>query len=163
MPSILFVDWSNRFRSPLAAACLLQRASSLNLEGDCHIESAGTWAVQGQPAEPSPGWVAANFGLDVQEHSSRPVNREMLERCDLVLVMEASQKRTLEIEFPHSAPKIMLLSEISQGSAYNIPEPTANQYRSYLEVGKKIVQLVTDGFDQICARVLQLRDYSEIS
>ena len=52
------------------------------------VVSAGTRAVEGEPASPLSVEVAAQHGIDLAAHRARRVTPELLAASDLVLVME---------------------------------------------------------------------------
>src|SRR5512139_571135 len=105
MPSVLFVCTANRFRSPLAAGILKkalaeeerQRASSWNIgqASDWDVTSAGLQAVPGLPALPDVLEAAAQLGIDLSDHLSRPVEDLDLQAYDLILVMQQSHRDSL--------------------------------------------------------------------
>jgi len=56
------------------------------------VVSAGTRAVEGEPASPLSVEVAAQHGIDLAAHRARRVTPELLAASDLVLVMEPSHR-----------------------------------------------------------------------
>ena len=77
---LLVLCEANICRSPLAAH-LLQNLT------DLRIDSAGLTAREGDAADPIYLNMAQTLGLDLTEHRSKPVNRELLTEADLILVM----------------------------------------------------------------------------
>ena len=125
MPSILFVCTANQFRSPIAAACLsnlIEREE--RIQKRWRVESAGTWARSGISAPIIAVQVAHSLGLPgLEGHLTRRVDRALLARFDLVIVMEIGHKEALCIEFPSMCQRLYLLSEIVDGIRYDIPDP----------------------------------------
>ncbi len=94
MPSILFVCTANQFRSPIAAAkfsCLLGKDE---LTKEWTVDSAGTWAEEGLPVHPKAIQAATKLGLTLSEHASREVNKDILNKADLIVVMEHGSSRS---------------------------------------------------------------------
>ena len=153
MYSVLFVCTANRFRSPIAEAYFCELLIKHNVEKQWKVGSAGTWAQPGFPAVPSVEWIHENLELDVSEHQSKPISQEMVSKYDLVLVMEANQKEALTVEFPKESCKIFMLTELTDGPVYDIPDPVIQTDEDYLSVAREIVNLVEKSFQKICQRV----------
>lgn len=86
---VLFVCHANLCRSPLAHAILVQRASEAGLSPRFEVDSAGTWAEQGQAPHPRSVAVARARGIDLAcAGTSRGMLPDDLERFDHVLVMD---------------------------------------------------------------------------
>ena len=94
------------------------------------IESAGTWAVERAPASQGSQLALAELGLDLRDHFSRRVNREMLRSFDLILTMEKGQKEALKVEFPEVSGRVYLLSEIV-GKSHDIRDPIGMPVEMY--------------------------------
>lgn len=146
MRSVLFVCTANQCRSPMAMAIL--RAKTEDTPGDWKIESAGTWAVEGAPANQKTQQVLAEQGLDLSDHRSRMVTGEMLAGFNLILVMEPGHKEALQIEFPEAARRIHLLSEMI-GFSFTIVDPVGGEIEGYRATVREIDQILTEGMDRI--------------
>jgi protein-tyrosine phosphatase len=154
MPSILFVCFANRFRSPLAAAFFCYWLEKVKDCGSWSVSSAGTWAESGLPADRRAVEDAGNWGLDIKAHRSRQVDASILTKSDLVLVMETGQEEALQIEFPKEFGKIHLLSEVVDGSQYDIPDPFGESCIPHQEIALELYELIKRGFDNICKLAL---------
>ena len=89
--TVLVVCSGNTCRSPMAAA-LLRRALARRAEADPglllpEVFSAGTFAGDGAPASGGSLRAMETLGLDIEDHSSRALIPERLERCDVLLGM----------------------------------------------------------------------------
>jgi protein-tyrosine-phosphatase len=146
MQSVLLVCTANQCRSPMAMAILKSKAGQL--AGEWKIESAGTWAVEGVPANQKTQEVMAELGLDLRDHRSRMVNREMLAAFNLILVMEPGHKESLQIEFPDEAKKVYLLSEMV-GLSFTVMDPVGGEIKDYRATAREIEHLLTDGLVKI--------------
>ena len=123
----LFVCMANQFRSPIAAACLQQIVQREYPEEEWVVESAGTWTKDGLPAPTHTLRIAQSLGLaGLERHATRQVHQALLDRFDLVLVMENGQKEALRFEFPSASGRIYLLSELVDGIDYDIPDPSSS-------------------------------------
>jgi len=123
MPTIVFVCTANQYRSPIAEACFKKETLKHKQEDEWTVLSAGTWTTDGLPGIPEAIDRARQLGVDIQAHRSQVITADMLQRADLVLVMEQGQKEALHIEFPDYKEKILMLSEAAKGIPYDIPDP----------------------------------------
>jgi len=113
---VLFVCTGNTCRSPLAAA-LASRLLCDRL--GCSPEelprrglwllSAGVATSGGSPASEESVAVAAEFGIDLSRHRSRPVNPELLSAADEVIAMTAAHIHALVHRFGPTGPPPRLL------------------------------------------------------
>ena len=121
--SILFVCLGNICRSPLAEAVMAHLAAGA--EGpDLHIDSAGTSAWHaGEPADPRTIDVARRHGIAVTSRS-RQVGPHDFEQFDLLIAMDADNRRNLLALCPPAhRQKIRLLREWDPQGAGDVPDP----------------------------------------
>jgi len=152
MPSILFVCTANQFRSPLAAAKFSRMLSTKELEREWTVSSAGTWAEGGLPLHPKAIQAAAKLGLTLKEHTTREVNKDMLNKADLIVVMEHGHREALESEFPECKERICLLSEVAGGSATDIDDPARTNFAE----ADAIAQRILDEVQKACVSLMDL-------
>ncbi len=107
--SVLCVCTGNICRSPLAQG-LLKR----NLPG-VEVASAGIGALAGAPMDPSAAAIAEREGLPVDDHRGRQITRDMTRDYDLIIVMEAGQKKWITANFPESRGRVFLASHWQGG------------------------------------------------
>lgn len=146
MFSILFVCTANICRSPMAMGLL--RNMVKNQPDMWTIESAGTWAPEGEPAAQRTQLVLRELGIDLQDHLSRQVNRGMLSQFNLILVMERGHKEALQIEFPQLAQRVYLLSEMIDAN-FEIQDPIGMSTSDFMQTRDEISQILTNGFGKI--------------
>lgn len=158
MPSVLFVCTANRFRSPLAEAafkkCLAEHGSLLGW----HVASAGTWTEPGLPPAPGALRAAKRLGLDIGRHRSQPVTLQLLSKTNLVIVMQASHREAIQLEFPQVTGRMMLLSEIVGHLPYDIPDPFETSDDNDQELAQEVCNLVERGYTGIVAFAQNLTD-----
>ena len=124
MPSVLFVCRANQFRSPVAAACFLRALKQQEIGSGWVVESAGTWTKTGLPVPSIVLRVTRRLGLSgLTRHVTRQLTAEILDQFDLIVVMESGQKEAIVSEFPARRRCVYLLSEIVDGTAYDIADP----------------------------------------
>lgn len=147
MPSVLFICTGNMFRSPIAEVVFRDQLERDGISG-WSVSSAGTWTTPGQPPPHETVELARSLGLDLSGHLTRLVDESMLAAADVVLVMEAGHKESLQIEFPESRKKVFLLAEVVKGMKYDIPDPAMAMGDPKI-ILKNLVTLVREGKEQI--------------
>jgi protein-tyrosine-phosphatase len=115
---------------------------------DWRIESAGTWAMDGQQAITRAQLVLREMGLDVGDHYSRTVTSEMLSSFDLILTMERGHKEALRTEFPEVAQRVFMLSEMIN-AMYDIQDPVGGSIAGFRETLNEIENILTRGSERI--------------
>jgi protein-tyrosine-phosphatase len=149
MPSILFVCTVNRFRSPLAEAVFRQELKKAGYPGDWTISSAGTWTEAGIPPMTDAIFAAAEVGLDISSHRSRPISADLVIDNTLIIVMHSNHKEALNVEFPEFHNKIFLLTEAIADTAHDIPDPFVTG-EPPLQIARELIDLIQTGWVRIC-------------
>jgi protein-tyrosine-phosphatase len=93
--------------------------------------------------------IAGHLHLDLSAHKSRRISRELLDSYDLVLVMESNHREALLVEFPEIKNRLFLLSEVTIGQAYNIPDPHAQPGDTFQDVATELQDLIDKGYKNI--------------
>ena len=108
---ILMVCGGNTCRSAMAEAIVRKLIESGSYPDDWIVESAGTGAVEGDPATDNAVVVLAELGLDLAGHRARLLAPEMVSRADIILTMERRHlERVLELD-PLAAPRARMLAQ----------------------------------------------------
>ena len=82
------------------------------VEGErVEVRSAGVLAATGSPATTLAAEAAGAAGLDLTDHRSSGLDNEVIERADLILVMELKHKRAIESSDPTTRGKVFRLGE----------------------------------------------------
>ena len=146
MRSVLFVCTANICRSPMAEG--LMKHKVLNKNEEWFVGSAGTWAINGEPAALNSQRAMQEMEIDIRSHRSRLVTRELLDSYQLVLTMESGHKEALRVEFPEYASRIYLLSEMV-GKKFDIADPIGGPMVDFRETANEIDRIIMDGFKKI--------------
>jgi protein-tyrosine phosphatase len=152
MTTVLFVCTANRFRSALAAKYFEKKLAGSE-QHNIQVQSAGTWGVNGQPATSDALQLAQAAGLDLKNHLSKIVTSEILSNADLIVVMEMGHKEAIIHEFPKSAQRVHLLSDLVRGVDYNIPDPYMTE-ESPDKIAYEIFCLIDQGYENIVKTAL---------
>ncbi|HSB01139.1 MAG TPA: hypothetical protein VLE49_10845 [Anaerolineales bacterium] len=149
MPSVLFVCTGNRCRSPLAAAIFWNRLCAWGRTEGWRVDSAGTWTQPGLPADPLAQKAAQEIGLDLRNHRTHSIDQFALNEYDLIVVMEKSHKEVLDAELSEYAGKICLLTHLA-GEIEDVPDPSAENYSSHMQIAKELLKLINTAYADIC-------------
>jgi protein-tyrosine phosphatase len=122
MKTLLVLCTGNIYRSPLVAALVQQRLAAANLAGAVEVISAGIFAIDGAPADPTVVTVLRERGIDIAHHRAHTVTIADLNTADLILVMEEAQRQSIFYRAPQLLYKVVLLSELS-GRHVDVPDP----------------------------------------
>lgn len=146
--SVLFVCTANLCRSPMSAALFTEMLKNDGVSESWCVESAGTWAKAGRRSPVKMCEVMAYRGLDLSEHSSRPITTELLHRFSLIVTMEPGQKEALIIEFPDIADRIYTLGELS-GRNRAVEDPVGGTNEEFERTAVDIEELLSLGRTRI--------------
>lgn len=153
MPEITFICTANQFRSPIAAAYFKKKLETNGIT-DVIVSSAGTWTEAGFPAHTKALIEATKLGLDLRDHKTREINKEIVDHVDLLVVMEQGQKEAIECEFPDAKGKIILLGSIKGENENEIPDPAKENFKNSAEVVQEIIFCIESGFSRLIDLVL---------
>ena len=110
---ILFICTGNTCRSPMAAGYF---KSLLNSDETNRVEvlSAGTFAGNGEPASANSIRSARKLGIDISDHKSALLTRELAESADIIVAMTESHKHAIGAISPTALKKTRLMAQLSE-------------------------------------------------
>lgn len=152
MKTIVFVCTANICRSPMAAALMRQQLAALGLSDEIEVQSAGVWARAGSSASDGSAMVLARQGISLNDHRSQPMTAQLLERADIVLVMEEDHRRSLFYLEPKHLRKVFLLTEMV-GRSKDIADPYGGPIEGYARTAAQLDQLLAEGMPTILKRL----------
>ena len=127
--NILVVCKGNICRSPLAEAYL----RSILPNSGITVASAGLDTTDGKPAHPFAKSVADLHGLTLERHLTAQITREMVDRADVILVMELAQLNSMLKLCPRVRDKVFVLSEFNGSSCLDISDPFTGTVEDFQE------------------------------
>ena len=119
--TVLFVCTGNTCRSALAQAIFSQKSREAGLE--IRFLSAGTTALEGDPASAHARTVAREKGLDLDSHVAAAVSAEHVAQADVILTMREAQKAEILARFPEAGGKVFVIGEYLDNSGHEVPDP----------------------------------------
>jgi protein-tyrosine-phosphatase len=143
--SVLFVCTGNLHRSPLAEYFF---KSKIGENPNWRISSAGTYTRDGIPSPPEVRMVMTKYGIEVKDHRSREITRELIEQNNLVLCLASNHKEALRAEFSEFADRIYLLSEMV-GKNEDVDDPIGGPLIEFEAVAREIDAYLTQGYQRI--------------
>lgn len=106
--SFLFVCHGNIMRSPMCEALMNQ--ACVDLHQGVSVTSAGLNAIPGTEAHPWAVSAARDYGISLEQHRSRLLTDEMVERAEVVFAMDYQNQVQLISRWPNAKQKVYLLS-----------------------------------------------------
>ena len=130
MKTLLFVCSGNLHRSVMAAALTGELVRQVGHE--LNIGSAGTLRLTGRTSPPEVHEVLGEIGLDVTDHRSRPLSRTLIERADVIIVMEDRHGDSVIGLIPEAEHKLIYLGDYLEDPK-DVPDPigqSTSQFRN---------------------------------
>lgn len=137
--NILVICIGNICRSPMAEA-LLKSALATSNKGDCVVSSAGLGALVGHPPDIKACQLMMEKGIDISGYRACQINKEMIRKADLILVMELAHKTAIEMIEPSAKGKVF---RVGEWGGFDISDP----YQKELPAFKKSLNLIEQGIN----------------
>jgi len=122
---ILFVCTGNTCRSPMAEGIAKDMFSKKNIRNH-FVLSAGIQNITGEAASENSIAAMKEIDLDISEHRSTLVRRELIEEADKILTMTIAQRDLLTIAYydvDNIDKKVQTLSFFSNGEDRDLEDP----------------------------------------
>ena len=138
---ITFVCSGNICRSPMAEGILKQKLNRDILEGKIEINSAGTLNLPTSVASLRAVTVAGEHDINIEDHLSRPVNRRIVDRANLIFCLADNHYNYFAKNYPTHKKKIHLLKEYDISgnfTGFSIDDPIGRSEDFYREIYNEI-------------------------
>ncbi|MEC7583020.1 MAG: Sua5/YciO/YrdC/YwlC family protein, partial [Planctomycetota bacterium] len=149
--NILFLCTGNTCRSPLAEVLAQHRlADRLGIDPQTLLargllfQSSGIAAANGAPASEGSLMCAAELGLDLSRHQSRPLTARLLAQADHIYCLSNSHRLALLDLTPEVAEKTELLST----DGHDIADPYGQSLEVYREAREQIAAAIDARIDE---------------
>lgn len=130
----------NICRSPMAEGLFKDALATTN-HHDCHVSSAGLGALVNHPPDEKSCQLMLTRNIDISCYRARQLDKEMIRKADLILVMESSHKSAIEELEPSSKGKVFRLGNWGN---YDIPDP----YKKNLSAFENSFKLIERGVSE---------------
>jgi len=119
---------------------LLRQMLSKKRAANVRIHSAGTHGLDDQPAAPFAIQAAAEMGIDLSGHRARSLDRDMVVKADLILVMEPFHREIVARAVPREeSDKLRLLADFERPrQSDTIDDPYTRSLKIYRACLKRI-------------------------
>lgn len=89
------------------------------------VLSSGLQTSKGKPADQTAMKISEEFAVNLDSHQTTPSSLELIEKSDLLFVMEASHLLNIISKYPSSRKKVFLLSTLNRKSlnSWTIDDP----------------------------------------
>ncbi len=131
--NILIVCTGNTCRSPMAEGLLRHMLQSMCGEEGFQVISAGTAALEGDPAAEHAVTVLAERGIDLSGHRSRSLSRDLIVQANRILAMTEQHRDAVLVLVPEAEENIQVLA---------MPDPFGMPVEVYRECAQELEKLL---------------------
>jgi len=133
--NVMFVCTGNICRSALAEYLFNnnKKAQALNLKAN----SSGVGALVGHSSDPSVRKILEQEGISGQGHIAQQISQDLVNKTDVILVMEPHHRKAILAQFPDARSKVFLLRHRDQ---LGIIDPYKKDFAVFEQIHEEIKQ-----------------------
>ncbi len=140
--NILFVCTGNTCRSPMAEGILNSMSKKKGLK--IKAKSAGIAAFDGGPPAGNAVKAMEEIGIDINDHKSTTLHRDLVMESDLILTMSQSHKQAIVRNFPDFRDKVFTLIEYTYKEEGDIIDPFGGSLKTYQDTRDEIAHCIKE-------------------
>jgi len=134
--NILFVCTGNTCRSPMAEGFFKKMWPKG--KDKVNVSSAGTSTLIGLRPTELAIKVMREKNIDISSYRSTPLNKDLVEKADLILTMSNFHKKIVSEISSLKEGKIFLFKEFTSGDKEEIPDPAGESLETYRKCAREI-------------------------
>jgi protein-tyrosine-phosphatase len=120
--SVLFVCHGNIIRSAMAEAMLRKYLEQSSGRPAIDVASAGLTDQPQERADSRSRAIAGEFGVSLEAHRPQRLTQELIDRADLIFIMDYFNEARMLVSFPAAKDKVFYLSTLSRRRGSRNPE-----------------------------------------
>ncbi len=123
-----------------------------DLEGkDIEVSSAGTWAIEGHSASANAIKIMNERNIDLSNHRSTPLTKELIKKADLILTMTRNHKNQILSVMPEVEDKVYTLKEFVgyDRDDLDIADPFGGDMEAYRRSADEIESALKKALEKI--------------
>jgi len=137
--TILFVCTGNTCRSAMAEGMFKKMLKErTEYYSRFNIISAGIYALPGISPTSEANSVMLEQGIDISQHNSQELQKELTKKADLILVMTNEHREYIHKEFPLAQNKTFLLKKFTLNNKSECNQKNERNYEIIDPIGRKI-------------------------
>jgi protein-tyrosine-phosphatase len=137
MTKLLFVCTGNTCRSAMAEG-IMKDILKKRKRDDIQVYSAGLCAISNGRASDEAIEALRIDGIDIENHRSTPITKDILDNADLIITMTKSHKDVILMRFPYMKGKVYTLKECAYGVNEDILDPFGGDLEVYIRTKGEI-------------------------
>lgn len=144
MPRLAFVCTGNTCRSPMACGLFLALLNEKYPEtaDQFAVQSAGLFALDGEPASSHAVTVLSELGIDIRNHRAARVDESVIAAADIIVALTAAHKNRIVSFYPQARDRVVTLYELAGLPEADVEDPIGSDLAEYRHTRDQIRGLI---------------------